>query len=317
MILNLFWIVIGFIFLIKGADYLVDGASKIAKVFQISEIVIGLTIISIGTSMPEFIISFVSSLNGYSDMAIGNIIGSNISNLFLILGVCAIIKPLEFKEQTVKLEIPLVIFLTALLYIFGNDKNNIITMEEGIILITLCILFIIYNIYMTKKVNKNFGDKNNANEKIMIKDLIRIIFGIISLKLGGDFVVENASQIASNLGVTEKMISLTIVALSTSLPELITSVNATLKGEKDMAIGNIIGSNIFNIVLIIGVTAFINPILYSTSYNKEIIIFMIGMIFLAIIPFIGEKNKISRLCGVGYVISYFYYITSLIYVNII
>lgn len=316
MILNLFWIIVGFIFLIKGADYLVGGSSQVAKSFHIKEIIIGLTVVSIGTSMPEFIITLTSSLKQHSDIAIGNIIGSNISNVFLILGLCAVIKPLKFKDQTVRLEIPLVIFLTALLYILGNNgRENIITKIEGLILIGVCILFIFYNIFMSKKEIENFKEIENSSEKIMIKSVISIIAGIISLKLGGDFVVENASQIALNLGVSEKLISLTIVALSTSLPELITSVNATLKGEIDMAIGNIIGSNIFNIVLIIGLTSLINPIIYDTSYNKDIIILMIGLIVLEIIPFIGEKNKISRWSGIGYIVSYISYMFTLIYVN--
>lgn len=318
MFLNLLWIIVGFVFLIKGADYLVDGASQIAKSFHIKEIIIGLTVVSVGTSMPEFVVSLTSSLNQHSDIAIGNIIGSNISNLFFILGICAAIKPLKFKEQTIRLEIPLVIFLTALLYIFGNNGNEkIITKIEGLILVIFCILFIFYNIFMAKKENKEeFKKDSEQNNKIMIKSILGIIIGIISLKLGGDFVVNNASEIATNIGVSEKIISLTIVAISTSLPELITSINATLKGEIDMAIGNVIGSNIFNIVLIIGVTSLIKPIIYSVSYNKDIIIFMIGMLVLAVLPFIGEKNKISRWDGIGYIICYASYMASLVCSNL-
>ncbi len=305
--------------MVKGADFLVDGSSSIAKKFHIPEIIIGLTIVSIGTSMPELMVSLTSALNGHSDMAIGNIVGSNISNLFFILGACAAVRPLRFKEQTVRLEIPFVIFLTALLYIFGNNgTNNIITKQEGFILVVFCILFILYNIFMAKREGIEEIEEAGASKKnSSFKAIFNIVIGIIALKFGGDFVVDNASAIAAKLGVSEKVISLTIVAFSTSLPELITSINATFKGEIDMAIGNVIGSNILNIVLIVGATALINPIAYSTSYNKDIVIFMIGMIALGIIPFLGEKNKISRWSGMAYVISYFSYMASLVYVNII
>lgn len=321
MIFNILLIIIGFVLLIKGADYLVDGASKIAKKFHIPEIVIGLTIVSIGTSMPELMVSLTSALNNHSDMAIGNVVGSNISNLFFILGACAIIRPLRFKEETVRLEIPFAIFLTALLYIFGNNGvEKIITKIEGLILVVFCILFIIYNIFMTKRESNSNIENVNVNienRKSIIKPIINIIVGITALKFGGDFVVNSASAIAITLGISEKIIGLTIIAFSTSLPELITSITATFKGEIDMAIGNVIGSNIFNIVLILGATALISPIGYSISYNKDIVIFMIGMIALAIIPFIGEKNKISRWSGIAYVMSYFSYMASLVYVNII
>lgn len=320
MILNFVFIIIGFALLIKGADILVNGASDIAKKFHIPELVIGLTIVSIGTSLPELMVSLASALDEHADMAIGNVIGSNISNLFFILGTCAAIRPLHFKEETVRLEIPIVIFLTALLYILGNNgTEKVITQSEGLILIVFCILFIMYNIIMAMKNSKQAETINDANNKktSVLKAIGEIIVGIIALKFGGDFVVDNASKIAAILGVSEKMVSLTIVSFSTSLPELITSITATLKDKADIGIGNIIGSNIFNIVLILGVTAFIRPIAYSVSYNKDIIIFMIGMLFLAIIPFIGEKNKISRWSGFGYVCSYFSYMVSLVYINLV
>lgn len=322
MIINLFFLILGFVLLIKGADYLVKGASDIAKKLNIPQIIIGLTIVSIGTSMPELIVSLNSAINNHSDIAIGNVIGSNISNLFFILGMCAAIKPLKFKNETVRLEIPLVIFLTALLYILGNNgEYKVITKSEGLILVICCILFILYNIYMAKKNNiRNNKDEDYTNiRKVkgsLFKAIFNIIIGIIGLKFGGDFVVDSASAIATSLGVSEKIIGLTIVAFSTSLPELITSITATIRNEIDMAIGNVIGSNIFNIVLIVGATALINPIEYSISYNKDIIILMIGMIALSIIPFVGEKNKISRMSGLAYVVSYLSYLASLVYVSI-
>ena len=324
MVINVLFLILGFALLIKGADYLVKGASDIAKKLCIPQIIIGLTIVSIGTSMPELIVSLNSAINHHSDIAIGNVVGSNISNLFFILGICAAIKPLKFKNETVRLEIPLVIFLTALLYILGNNGNGnykIITKSEGLILVICCTFFVLYNIYMAKKNNKSNDDEENnisiRNKKNSIfKSLYRIIIGIVGLKFGGDFVVDSASAIATSLGVSEKIIGLTIVAFSTSLPELITSITATIRNEIDMAIGNVIGSNIFNIVLIVGATALIRPIDYSISYNKDIIILMIGMIVLFVIPFIGEKNKISRFSGLAYVVSYISYLASMIYISV-
>ena len=317
MILNIIFIIVGFFLLVKGADLLVDGSSRIARKFNVKEIIIGLTIVSIGTSMPELIISVTSALKNQSDFAIGNILGSNISNLFFILGVCAIIKPLLFKKQTVRIEIPFVIFLTALLYIFGNNGDyHLITELEGIIFIVFCVLFTIYNIFISKNINNSEMEKNKNKDIKLSKSFLLIMIGIILLKFGGDFVVDNASRIATLLGISERVISLTIVAISTSLPELITSALATYKGEIDLAIGNIIGSNILNIVLIIGIIAIINPIPYSVSFNKDLMIFLIGMIFLFIVPFIGEKYKIERVSGYIYLISYFIYISSLVFYNI-
>lgn len=234
MIINLLFVFAGFVILVKGADFLVDGSCSIAKKLKIPTIIIGLTIVSIGTSMPELVVSFTSSIKGHSDLAIGNVVGSNISNLFLILGICATIKPLIFKKETVKLEIPIVIFLTSLLYILGNNgSKKEINQVEGFILVILCVLFIILNIYLAKKGN------NSVNEEINLsigKAIACIIMGISGLKIGGDLVVNSSSNIAASFGISEKLIGLTIVAFSTSLPELITSVNATLKGEIDMAI---------------------------------------------------------------------------------
>lgn len=312
MITNILLIILGFILLSKGADFLVDGSSLIAKKFHIKEIIIGLTIVSIGTSLPELMVSLTSSLSNHADMAIGNVIGSNISNLFLILGICAIIKPLKFQEETARLEIPIVIFLTALLYILGNNGNEkIITKFEGLILVIFFILFILYNIFMAKREEQNNEEQNILTKKDVIKAIVQILIGIIALKYGSDFVVDNASKIASSFGVSEKIISLTIIAVSTSLPELITSVTATLKGEINMAIGNVIGSNIFNIVLIVGATALINQIEYSIFYNKDIIFFMIGMIILAVLPMIGKK-RMSRFAGIIYFGAYLIYMITLV-----
>lgn len=324
MLLNIIFIIIGFILLIKGADFLVDGASEIAKRFHIPEIVIGLTIVAIGTSMPELVVSVTSALEGHSDLAIGNVVGSNIANMFLILGVCSIIKPLVFKKETRLFEMPFNIFSTIILFflcINGSGKQiNTITREEGIILLAFCILFIIYNLIMAKK-GEEFDQEENIlelrteeNKKVPLwESLFGIIVGIIGLKLGGDLVVENSVEIAKILGISEKLISLTIVAFSTSLPELITSIAATRKGETDMAIGNILGSQIFNILLIIGVSAALTPINYSKSYDSNIILLIVGSIMLGLFPFIGKKNEMTRSNGIVFVLTYAIYLVSIVY----
>lgn len=320
--LDILFIIIGFILLVKGADYLVEGASNIAKRFHIPEIVIGLTIVAIGTSMPELVVSVTSALEGHSDIAVGNIVGSNIANMFLILGMCSIIKPLEFKKQTRLIENPITLFVTILLFFLCNNGNtenaHIITKTEGIILLALCVLYIIYNIIMAKK-GENF-DLDEMGEQLSIEEnpihilkaIINVIIGIIGLKLGGDLVVNSCVAIASNFGVSEELISLTIVAFSTSLPELITSITATCKGETDMAIGNILGSQIFNIVLIIGTSAFLCPINYAVSYNKYMVVLIMGTIMLSLYPFVGAKNKMTRGNGIPFVFIYVLYMVSLV-----
>lgn len=322
--LDIIWIIIGFILLVKGADFLVDGASSIAKRFHIPEIVIGLTIVAIGTSMPELVVSVTSALEGHSDIAVGNIVGSNLANMFLILGLCSIIKPLEFKKQTRLIENPITLFVTILLFVLCNNGNtenaHLITKNEGIILLVLCVMYIIYNIIMAKK-GESFDaeDAQKATEAQtpvnILRAIVDVILGIVGLKLGGDLVVNSCVAIAEAFGISEELISLTIVAISTSLPELITSITATRKGETDMAIGNILGSQIFNILLIIGTSAFLCPINYAVSYNKYMIVLILGTIMLSLFPFVGAKNKMTRGNGVPFVFIYILYMISLVLFN--
>lgn len=323
MLLNIIMIIIGFVLLIKGADFLVDGASEIAKRFHIPEIVIGLTIVAIGTSMPELVVSVTSALEGHSDLAIGNVVGSNIANMFLILGACSIIRPLVFKKETRLFEIPFTIFATIILFFLcingSGEQINTITREEGIILLVFCILFIIYNLIMAKK-GEDFDKEDRIleirteeNKQVPLwESLFGIVIGIVGLKIGGDLVVNNSVEIAKILGISEKLISLTIVAFSTSLPELITSIAATRKGETDMAIGNILGSQLFNILLIIGVSAALTPINYSKSYDSNIILLIVGSVVLGLFPFVGKKNEMTRGNGIVFVLTYVVYLISIV-----
>ena len=239
MVENILLLVVGFFLLVKGADFLVSGASSVAKKFHIPSLVIGLTIVAVGTSMPELVVSTFSAIEGHSDISMGNVVGSNIVNLLFILGLCAVIKPLEFKKQTKFIENFIAIFATVVLFILSHD--NLVSRTEGIVLIICCFAFIAYNIIMAIK---HKGEENEEGEEIKLmpvwKSSLFIIGGIAALKFGGDFVVEGASAVAKMLGISERIIGLTIVAFSTSLPELITSVTATRRGEVDLGIGNIL-----------------------------------------------------------------------------
>lgn len=313
MLTQILFIFIGFTLLIKGSDFLVDGSSAIAQKLHISELIIGLTIVSVGTSMPELFVSTTSALEGYSDLSIGNIIGSNICNLLLILGLSAVIRPVKFQKQTKWLENPISIILTFIFLIICNTNQDV-SRSEGIFLIVLFILFLTYTIIMSKRNQQNviiqFSDE--AAKKIsIIKNTMLVILGIVILKLGGELVVENAKKIAFSLNISEKVIGLTIVAIGTSLPELATSVTAAIKNESDIAIGNIVGSNIFNMLLIIGVTAVIKPITYNITYNSQMAILFIGMIMITIFPFIKPKDKLSRLEGLACILLYIFHIIKL------
>lgn len=314
MLLSILLIIIGFVFLIVSADILVNGSSGIAKKFHIPEIIIGLTIVSIGTSMPELFVSVTSALDGYSDMAIGNIIGSNLCNLLLILGLSTIIKSVTFQKETRYYEIPMCLFFTVILTIFCNSQNSI-SRIEAMILLLLCILFIGYTILMGRKESKKDIveiEVKESKKNSIIKNIIFVILGIVGLKIGGDFVVNNAVNVAKQLNISEKIISLTILAIGTSLPELVTSVTAAIKGNSDIAIGNIIGSNIFNILLIIGVSAVITPITYNVSYNFDLIVLLLATVILAIFPFIPPKEKMSRVNGIIYFLMYVAYLAILL-----
>ena len=318
MILAICLIIAGFALLILGADWLVDGSSGIAKKFHIPEIIIGLTIVSIGTSMPELFVSITSAIDGYSDMAIGNVIGSNLCNLLLILGISAAINPIIFKKETKLIEIPICIGTSIVLLILANIGNSI-SRIDAIILIALFIAFICYTIMMAKK-GEDFDEiseeekQRSAEEgkkRKIIVNIIYIIVGIIALKIGGDLVVEHSEKIAKMFNVSDKIIGLTIVAIGTSLPELVTSVTAALKKNSDIAIGNIIGSNIFNMLLIIGAAAAISPMNYNTNYNLQMGILIVATIVLGIFPYTDRKDEMTISNGITYLMLYALYMAML------
>ena len=315
MFVSILFIIIGFIGLIKGADFLVEGASNIAKKFNIPEIIIALTIVSIGTSMPELFVSLTSGIDGLSDVSIGNVVGSNIANLLLILGISAIIRPIAVKKETKFVEIPVCFITTLIFWTFCNLGGNI-TRLDGIVFVALFLSFIVYTIIIAIKHNQVYSkEKREPIDKIsLFKDIIDIGLGIIALKIGAELTVDNAINISRILNISEKVISVTVLAVGTSLPELFTSVSAAIKGKSDIAIGNIVGSNIFNILLILGVTSIINPLTYNMSFNKDLTLLIISTVLLMIFPFIPKKDEMTRGNGVIYLILYFVYIGTLIFI---
>ncbi len=306
MLLEIFFIAIGFCFLIKGADFLIDGASGVAKKFKIPEIIIGLTIVSIGTSTPELFISISSIIAGHEDFSIGNVVGSNITNLLLILGITATITPINFNSQTKLIEIPLCLFYTVVFVLVCNIGRKISAIDSIILLIFFA-FFIIYTIYIGQK---NKVCEENQSEIIDRKNSLNVIYiliGILGLKIGGDFVVNNAEDLAMRFNISEKIISLTIIAIGTSLPELVTSILSAIKKEADLAVGNVIGSNIFNMLLVIGSTGIIKPITYNVEYNVQMTILLIATILICFFPYIDKKDKMTKSDGFMYISIYAVY----------
>ena len=318
-------ILLGFLFLVKGADFLVDGASEIAKRFHISEIVIGLTVISFGTTMPELFVSTTSALQGYTDMAIGNAIGSIISNLLLILGLSAVLQSIDLKRETRLIDVPISIIISIVFMWMCNSQKSI-SRAEGIIFIGMLVLFVIYTIIMAIK-GEEFNAEDNEDSKTpqedeeatingddkynVVKNILRILLGIIALKFGGDFTVNNALVVAEHFNLSEKIIGVTILAIGTSLPELVTCVSAAIKKKSDIAIGNVLGANILNILLIVGVSAIIKPMAYNISYNKDLIVIIVATILLEIFAFIPPRGKMNRLNGMIYLMIYLGYMINL------
>lgn len=315
MIVNILLIVLGFVLLIKGADLLVDGACNVAKKFNIPQIIVGLTIVSIGTSLPELMVSTKASMEGLSDVSIANVVGSNLCNLLLILGVSAILKPINFEKQTKYIDIPISIIAGIAILVMGNrvfSDDNLISRIDGIVLLVMFAMFIIYTIYMSKhnlETSRESMDNEEKHTSIWLS-IVYIIIGIIGLKFGGDFVVDNAVTISNTLGVSQKIISLTIIAIGTSLPELATSVMAAIKGNSQIAIGNVIGSNISNLLLIIGVSSLINPVRYETNFNLDILFLLVCTVLIYTFTVGEPKNKMTRGNGIIYAFLYIIYIAT-------
>lgn len=295
MILASVLLIVGFFILIKGADWLVLGGTNLARKHHISELAIGLTIVAFGTSMPELVVNVFAAYQSHSDIVFGNIIGSNIFNLFAILGIAGIISPLIVQSSTVWKEIPFSLLATVVLFLLANSilsEKAVLTAIDGVILLLFFILFLYYVFRQMKKdtPSESFHHKEYKNLTIWLY----ILIGLIFLVAGGRLVVVNAVKIASELGISETIIGLTIVAIGTSLPELATSVVAALRKSNDIAVGNIIGSNIFNIFFILGVSSIVKPVDYNIQFNSDLYLLGIGTLLLFVAMFSGKKKKLDR-----------------------
>lgn len=303
--LSLVILLVGVIFLVLGANSLVDGASVIAKRFNIPNIVIGLTIVAFGTSAPELVVNIISALNGKSAITLGNVVGSNIINILVILGITAIIYPLTVTRNTVRFEIPIAFFASVLTYILS--KNGLLSRVDGFILLGFFILFLMYNAYLTV-MNREENDLDVKNYTLPVAIGITIL-GFILLVLGGKFIVDSAVNLARNFGISERIISVTVVSLGTSLPELATSVVAALKKNTDIAIGNVVGSNIFNIFFILGISAVIAPVDIPNSALIDLILNMIASALL--LAFVIRNYGLNRIHGLLFLTIYSTYLYSL------
>lgn len=312
--------VVGFVLLIAGADFLVNGASSIAKRNRIPELVIGLTIVSFGTSMPELVVNLLASFDGSSEIAIGNVFGSNIANVLLILGVAALIKPLPIQKSIYFTEIPISLVATFMVGFLANaalfDPNGGLALSQldGIILLFFFGLFMAY-IYVISRTKQEMGELTESEIDVMpkMKSILYIVGGSVGLFLGGMWVVDGAIQIATDFGLSQTFIGLTVVAIGTSLPELVTSAVAAKKGQADMAVGNVIGSNIFNLLWILGLSASINPLPFDIVTNTDILMVIAASTLLIFAVIIGKKPRIDRWEGAVFVAVYISYIVYLVY----
>lgn len=322
MIIELILFVAGIFLLVKGADFLVDGSASLAKRIGVSTLVIGLTVVAFGTSMPELIINVLAALKGSSEISLGNILGSNIANILLVLGVVAIIKPIQIKSSTIWKQIPLALLSVVVLLIFinssilhGGTSNFSLDRSEGIILIIFFIIFMYYSFGESKRTkNHRSLDSIGVEDQSKKTAILLILIGLVSLYFGGKWVVNGAVLFAQFMGLSEFLISATVIAVGTSLPELATGVIAARKNQIDMSVGNSIGSNIFNVFWVLGVTAIISPLVVEKFINFDIL-FSIGatvLLFGAVI--FGKRRKtVGRFEGIIFLFAYFTYIVAIVF----
>lgn len=322
MLLNVFLLLVGFVLLIKGADFFVEGSAAVAKKFHVPSVIIGLTIVAMGTSAPELAVSITAGMAGNNEIAISNVIGSNMFNLLMVIGVCSAILPMNVDKSILKKEFPFVLFTQALLLIFcvnafmgswfGNvDGQNVLSRVEGIVLVLMFLGFMVNVVMTTLKGQKNqeaaAEEEENDGKKPLhpLLSVVYIVGGAAAIVYGGDLVVDSASFIASAFGFSSTFIGLTVVAMGTSLPELVTSITAIRKGENDLALGNVLGSNLFNVLFVLAISTSLTPI---AVLNDNII----DLIFLVVVSFVVylfclSKRKVSRVEGVSMVAVYLFY----------
>ncbi|EMR04632.1 calcium/sodium antiporter [Cesiribacter andamanensis] len=319
MFVKLLLLILGFALLLKGADWLVSGASALAKRYRISELAIGLTIVAFGTSAPELVVSVIGALDGHNEVVLGNVIGSNNFNLFIILGFAGLLQPLWVQNSTVWKEIPYSLLAAVLLWVLANDallwgSPSAISRLDSLLLLLLFVLFLYY-VYRSLRQDKQPSGVAQAEALPLqsnTKSILFIVLGLAGLVIGGRLVIDQALAIAHYLEVDERIIGLTVVAAGTSLPELATSVVAALRKRADIAVGNIIGSNVFNIFFVLGASALISPVSFDASFNLELVVLMAGTVFVFVAMFTGGRQRLDRweaffLLAIYLLYSYYFY----------
>lgn len=300
MILSIILLIVGFVFLIKGADIFVDGASSTAENFKLSKMLIGLTIVAFGTSAPEFAVSVSALASGNTDMVLGNVMGSCILNILLILGIAALIRPIKIQDNTVKKELPLCLMISLLLAVLfvdvllGNGEVDQITRADALVILLFFMVFLYYLVTLAKQ--KREPETGEKPKYKLGKSLVLVAVGLVGIVIGSELVVEHASNIASIIGMSERTIALTVVAFGTSLPELVTTIVAARKGEQDLAVGNIIGSNIFNICVVLGVPVAIFGTITPVGFQMLDTIMLVASAALLFV-FAASTRKINRVEG--------------------
>lgn len=310
LLIQIVLLIIGFVMLIKGADWFVEGASSIADKFGIPQLVIGLTIVAMGTSAPEAAVSISAAVKQNAGITIGNVVGSNIMNIFLILGITSAITAIGVQASTVKYEIPFLIAISVLLPVLGS-MGGTVNLADGILMWILFILYLLYLLRMAKKGQAVVEEAPaEAKSKSIWKLLLMVIIGGTCIVVGSDVTVDAATAIAKVFGMSDRLIGLTIVAFGTSLPELITSVTAGIKGKADIAIGNIVGSNVFNILFVVGTTALITPVAFASNFIIDSAIATAAVVMLLI--FVLKDYKLKRWGGIAMLVSYAVYFVYLL-----
>lgn len=317
--MDILWLLVGLGLILLGANFLTDGSAAVAQRLRMPEFIIGLTIVAVGTSTPELVVSVMSALHGSSDMAIGNVVGSNNFNVYLILGICSLIAPLALTRSTIRRDIPIGMAASLLLLLFASDARlglgevNVIGRLEGIIMIVLYIAMITYTIRQARKELPS-GEPATEEKAPMAwwLSIVMIVGGLCGLIFGGEMFVNNATALARRMGISESVIAITLVAGGTSLPELASSVVSLLKGKADMALGNVVGSNIANILLILGVSSTIQPLTLGGITMTDLLVAALGSVLLFIAAFTFRRRELDRWEGFIFLLIYGLYIWHLV-----
>jgi cation:H+ antiporter len=319
-VLTYILLIVGFIILIKGADLLVEGASAIAGRFNTSDLAIGLTVVAFGTSTPELFVNLMASIQGNTDIAIGNVVGSNIANVFLILGVSSIIYPLAVTKGTVWKEIPFSLLAAIVLFVVANDQLldgsqvSDLTRIDGLVFLSFFIIFIYYTFSIASRI-EGMEDHVPAKQYGWLRSFLYIVLGLAGLTFGGKWIVDGAVVLATKFGMSESLVGLTIVAVGTSLPEMATSAVAAYKRNVEIAVGNVVGSNIFNIFFVLGISAIIKPLPYQMKNNRDIGVVIFSSLVLFLFMFTGKKRSLDRWEGLIFIICYTFFVAYLVYTD--